>query len=97
LTATKEPQVCRRQTPERDIIIALAQLADGDRISSVTRTTGHKEPTILVWLREAVTQVSQLEAVLMVEYRNTRGQLDGLWVYVGNKGEKYNPETETTD
>jgi hypothetical protein len=26
--------------------------------------------------------------VLMADYRITRGQLDGLWAYVGNKGEK---------
>ena len=65
-----------------------AQLAEGNRISSVTRTTGHKEDTLLDWLREAATQVSQLEALLMAEYRITRGQLDGLWAYVGNKGEK---------
>jgi hypothetical protein len=29
-----------------------------------------------------------LEAVLLADYRITRGQLDGLWAYVGNKGEK---------
>jgi hypothetical protein len=26
--------------------------------------------------------------VLMADFRITRGQLDGLWAYVGNKGEK---------
>jgi hypothetical protein len=26
--------------------------------------------------------------VLMADFRITRGQLDGLWTYVGNKGEK---------
>jgi hypothetical protein len=78
----------RRQTPASEIVKALAQLAEGNRISSVTRTTGHKEDTLLDWLREAATQVSQIEAVLMADYRITRGQLDGLWAYVGNKGEK---------
>ncbi len=78
----------RRQTPAAEIIKALGQLAEGQRISSVTRTTGHKEDTILAWLREAATHVSQIEAVLMADYRLTRGQLDGLWAYVGNKGEK---------
>jgi transposase-like protein len=87
-TATKGTLFYRRQTPASDIIKALAQLAEGNRISSVTRTTGHKEDTILAWLREAATQVSQIEAVLMADYRITRGQLDGLWAYVGNKGEK---------
>jgi transposase-like protein len=87
-TATKGPLFYRRQTPADEIIQALAQLAEGNRISSITRTTGHKEDTILAWLREAATQVSQIEAVLLADYRLTRGQLDGLWAYVGNKGEK---------
>jgi transposase-like protein len=87
-TATKGTVFYRRQTPAHEIVKALAQLAEGNRISSVSRTTGHKEDTILDWLREAATQVSQIEAVLMAEYRITRGQLDGLWAYVGNKGEK---------
>jgi transposase-like protein len=87
-TATKGTLFYRRQTPADEIIKALAQLAEGNRISSITRTTGHKEDTILAWLREAATQVSQIEAVLMADYRITRGQLDGLWAYVGNKGEK---------
>jgi len=87
-TATKGTLFYRRQTPANEIVKALAQLAEGNRISSVTRTTGHKEDTILSWLREAATQVSQIEAVLMADFRITRGQLDGLWAYVGNKGEK---------
>src|SRR5512140_2007726 len=87
-TATKGTLFYRRQIPAHEIIKALAQLAEGNRISSVSRTTGHKEDTILDWLREAAMQVSQLEAVLMADYRITRGQLDGLWAYVGNKGEK---------
>jgi transposase-like protein len=87
-TATKGTVFYRRQTAASEIIRALAQLAEGNRISSVSRTTGHKEDTILDWLREAATQVSQIEAALMADYHITRGQLDGLWAYVGNKGEK---------
>ena len=87
-TATKGTLFYRRQTPASEIVKALAQLAEGNRISSVTRTTGHKEDALLDWLREAATQVSQIEAVLKADYRITRGQLDGLWAYVGNKGEK---------
>ena len=87
-TATKGTLFYRRQTPANEIIKALAQLAEGNRISSVSRTTGHKEDTILDWLREAATHVSQIEAILMADYRISRGQIDGLWAYVGNKGEK---------
>lgn len=30
----------------------------------------------------------------MADYRLSRGDLDGLWSFVGNKGEKSHPETE---
>jgi transposase-like protein len=87
-TETKGTLFYRRHTPASEIIKALAQLAEGNRISSVARTTGHSEDTILAWLKQAAAQVNQIEAILMADYRVTRGQLDGLWAYVGNKGEK---------
>jgi transposase-like protein len=86
--ATKGTLFYRRRVAESEILKALAQLAEGARISSVSRTTGHKEDTILAWLRDAAQQVAAVEAVLLADYRITRGQLDGLWAYVGNKGEK---------
>jgi transposase-like protein len=78
-TETKGTLFYQRHTPAAEIIKALAQLAEGNRISSVTRTTGHKEDTILAWLTEAATQVSRIEAIFMADYHITRGQLDGLW------------------
>ena len=63
-------------------------MAEGSRISSVSRTTGHKEDTILAWLREASKQAQAVEEVLLADYEVTRGQLDALWSYVGHKGEK---------
>lgn len=77
-----------RRTPEADMLRALAMIAEGSRISSVARITGHKEDTILAWLRAAASHVEAIEAALLAEYRLSRGQLDGLWAYVGNKGEK---------
>ena len=85
---TKGTLFYRRRVAERDILEALAQLAEGARISSVSRTTGHKEDTILAWLREAAQQVEAIEGVLLADYHISRGQLDGLWAYVGNKGKK---------
>ena len=38
--------------------------------------------------RQAGKHAEALEEVLLAEYRVDRGQLDGLWSYVGNKGEK---------
>jgi transposase-like protein len=66
----------------------LALIAEGSRISSLARTTGHKEDTILDWIREAGQHAEAIEEALLSEYRLTRGQIDGLWAYVGNKGEK---------
>jgi transposase-like protein len=87
-TETKGTIFYRRRVAEDEILDALAQLAEGSRISSISRTTGHKEDTILEWLREAAKQTEAVEGVLMADYRISRGQLDGLWAYVGNKGEK---------
>ena len=87
-TETNGTLFYRRRAAETEILKALAQLAEGSRITSVSRTTGHKEDTILAWLREAAQQVEAIEAVLMADYQVQRGQLDGLWAYVGNKGKK---------
>jgi hypothetical protein len=66
-------------------------LAEGSRISSLTRVKGYKEDTIWSWLREAARHTQELEDVLLKDYQIKRGQLDGLWAYVGNKGEKKLP------
>ena len=81
----------RKRTPEHEILETLVLLAEGNRISSLTRVKGHKEDTILEWLREAAQHAQALEDVLMKNFRIKRGQLDGLWAYVGNKGEKKLP------
>ena len=78
----------RKRRPEHEILETLALLAEGNRISSLTRVKGHKEDTILSWLREAARHTEELEEVLMKDYQIQRGQLDGLWAYVGNQGEK---------
>ena len=87
-TETKGTLFYRRRTSVEEILKTLAHIAEGNRISSLTRTTGHKEDTILEWLKEAAEHVEAIESVLMADYQITRGQLDGLWAYVGNKGEK---------
>ena len=78
----------RKRTPEHDILETLALLAEGSRISSLSRAKGFKEDTILAWLREAAHHAEQLEEVLMADFQVQRAQLDALWSYVGNKGEK---------
>lgn len=80
-----------KRTPEEEILECLALLAEGSRISSVSRVKGFKEDTILAWLRQAGEHVTAIEEALLANYRLSRGQLDGLWSYVGNKGEKKLP------
>ena len=77
-----------RKTGEGEIIECLALIAEGLRISSVSRVKGFQEDTILAWVRAAGAHAEAIEAVLLAEYKLSRGQLDALWSYVGNKGEK---------
>jgi transposase-like protein len=87
-TETKGTLFYRRRTPETEIINTLAHIAEGNRISSLVRTQGHKEDTIIDWVREAGKHAEAIEEVLLSDYQLSRGQIDGLWAYVGNKGEK---------
>lgn len=87
-TATTGTIFFRKRTPAPQLLETLALLAEGNRVSSLSRVKGFKEDTILEWLREAADHAEQVEAVLLAEYQVTRGQLDALWAYVGHKGEK---------
>jgi transposase-like protein len=78
----------RKRTPEHEILETLALLAEGNRISSLSRVKGFKEDTILAWLREAAHHAEAVEEALLAEFKVKRGQLDALWAYVSNKGEK---------
>jgi len=87
-TETKGTIFYRKHAQEDEILEVLALLAEGTRISTLTRVKGIKEDTILSWLRDAARHADQLETVLMKEYHLQRAQLDGLWSFVANKGEK---------
>lgn len=77
-----------RKTDEKDILECLALLAEGVRISSISRSKGIKEDAILSFLREAARHVEQVEALLLNDDRIAQAQIDGLWTYVGRKQEK---------
>ena len=87
-TETKGTIFYRRRTSEEEILDTLALIAEGNRISSLVRVKGHKEDTIIDWIREAGQHAEAIEAVLLSDYQLSRGQIDGLWAYVGHKGEK---------
>jgi hypothetical protein len=66
----------------------LALIAEGSRISSLTRVKGIKEDTILSWLREAGQHVEAVNEVLLKDFQVKRGQLDGLWLFIQTKSQK---------
>jgi transposase-like protein len=87
-TATRGTLFYRKRTPLKDILETLALLAEGVRISSLSRAKGFKEDTILSWLRQAARHSEAVEEVLLADYELSKAQVDGLWAYVGNKGQK---------
>src|ERR687898_1302697 len=90
--ATRGTLFYRKHTPLKDILETLALLGEGVRISSLSRAKGFKEDTILRWLREAARHAEAVEDVLLEDYRLSKAQVDGLWAYVGNKGQKGTPK-----
>ncbi len=86
-TETKGTIFYRRRTAREAIIDTLAQVAEGDRISSLSRSKGYKVVTIQDWIQAAGEYTESIEEVLLKEYSIQRGQLDGLWSYVKNKGQ----------
>lgn len=87
-TETKGTLFYGKHAKAEEILEVLALLAEGNRISTLTRVKGIKEDTILRWLREAAKHTSEIENVLMEKHHVKRAQVDGLWSYVRNKGEK---------
>jgi transposase-like protein len=87
-TATKGTLLFRKRRSEAEILETLALLAEGSRISSLSRAKGIKEDTILQWLREAAQHAEAVSDALMANYRIKRAQIDALWSYVGRKAQK---------
>lgn len=84
-TETRGTIFYRRRTDDEEILECLAMIAEGSRISSVSRVKGHKEDTVSAWLRDAAEHAEQVEDILLSGFRITRGQIDGLWSYVKNR------------
>lgn len=87
-TATKGTLFYGKHTSAETILETLAFLAEGNRISSLSRVKGIKEDTILSWLREAAQHTESVNNVLLKDFKIKRGQLDGLWLFIQNKGQK---------
>ena len=87
-TETKGTLFYRKQTPASEILETLALLAEGSRVSSLTRVKGIKEDTILSWMREAADHADRVNDALLKDFQIERGQLDGMWLFIQNKGPK---------
>jgi transposase-like protein len=78
----------RRRRSQETIIECLALLAERNSLAAIHRVKGVKEETVMAWLHIAAAHVAQIEALLLANYKLSRAQLDAMWTYVGNKGEK---------
>jgi transposase-like protein len=87
-TETKGTMFYRKQTPASEILETLALLAEGDRVSSLTRVKGIKEDTILGWMRAAAKHTDMVNEALLKDFRIKCGQLDGMWLFIQKKGQK---------
>ena len=85
-TETKGTIFYGRHTSRKDIFEALAMLAERMSIAAVARVKGIKEDTVSSWLKEAASNVAEIEEVLLKDYHVDKAQMDSLWTYVGNKG-----------
>ncbi len=77
-----------RRRSQHTIIECLALLAERNSLAAIHRVKGVKEETVMEWLRIAAAHVERIEALLLANCKLTRAQLDAMWAYVGNKGEK---------
>jgi transposase-like protein len=77
-----------RRRSQETIIECLALLAERNSLAAIHRVKGVKEETVMDWLRTAAAHVERIEALLLANYTLSRAQLDAMWAYVGNKGEK---------
>jgi transposase-like protein len=77
----------KQHSPET-IIECLAMLGDRSSLAAIHRIKGIKEETVIEWLLVAAKQTEEIEEVLIAQYHFSRVQLDAMWSYVGNRGEK---------
>ena len=73
---------------EATIIEVLRMLIEKMSIRAISRVKGIKQDTISDWIREAGQHAEAVEEALLARYKVSRAELDGLWSFVANKGEK---------
>lgn len=85
---TKGTPFYRLRKSKKDFLEALAMLAERNSIAAVARVKGVKEETVALWLEKAGRHAEGVEEALLRGFRLSQVQLDELWTYVKNKGEK---------
>ena len=84
-----------KHTDEAQIIEVLMMLIEKMSISAISRVKGIKSDTILSWVRLAGKHAEAVEEALFARYQVSRAELDGLWSFVANKGEKKTTQKPT--
>lgn len=77
-----------RHRSQQTILECLALMAERNSLAAIHRVKGVEEETVLAWLQIAASHVGRIEALLLANYCLSRVQLDAMWSYVANKGEK---------
>ena len=85
--ATRGTPFYRIHDPEK-MLKALAMLCERSSQRGVQRVLGAKPDTLQEWTEKAAGHVGLIEETLHRSHQVTRAQLDGLWAFVGHKGEK---------
>ena len=71
-TVTRGTIFYRRRTRQKDIVEALAQLAERGSTAAVAQVKGVKEDTVSAWLGAAAEHWENLESILLKDYRLSR-------------------------
>jgi transposase-like protein len=87
-TATKGTPFYQLHTDWVDVLEVLAAIAKGAPPQAMAEAKEAKVETILRWVERAGEHAEAVEEVLIRDFHVSRVELDELWSYVRNKGEK---------
>ena len=87
-TATKGTPFYKLHTDWVDVLEVLAAIAKGAPPAAMAEAKEAKVETILRWVERAGEHAQAVEEVLIRDFHVDRVELDELWSYVKNKGEK---------
>jgi transposase-like protein len=85
---TKGTLCYRLRKSKKDFLEALAMLAERNSLAAVARIKEVKEETVARWVEKAGRHAQEVEEYLIRDFHLSQVQLDELWTYVKNKGQK---------